>query len=178
MLWSSSLLTWGMEWEARPQTTTWNVTTLVSSFRDKYAVEFQFVDMRWGVRDKTTDDHMNTWQLVSYFRDKYAVEFQFVDMRWGVRTRPKLITWTYDHCILFQFRGVPVCGHEVGVQDEIKDDHMISWPLYPLSGTNTQWSSSLWTWGGGWGTRPQTTTWQQASVSRHIVTASHHTIKI
>ncbi len=34
--------------------------TTVSSFRDKYAVEFQFVDMRWGVRDETTDDHMTT----------------------------------------------------------------------------------------------------------------------
>jgi hypothetical protein len=34
--------------------------TTVSSFRDKYAVEFQFIDMRWGVRDETTDDNMNS----------------------------------------------------------------------------------------------------------------------
>ena len=29
-------------------------------YRDKYGVEFQLVDMRWGVRDETTDDHMTT----------------------------------------------------------------------------------------------------------------------
>jgi hypothetical protein len=34
--------------------------TTVSPFRNKYAVEFQFVDMRWGVRDETTDDLMNS----------------------------------------------------------------------------------------------------------------------
>jgi hypothetical protein len=34
--------------------------TTVFSFRDKYAVEFQFADMRWGVRDETTDDLMNS----------------------------------------------------------------------------------------------------------------------
>jgi hypothetical protein len=34
--------------------------TTVSSFRDKYAVEFQFVDMRWGVREETIDYHMNS----------------------------------------------------------------------------------------------------------------------
>jgi hypothetical protein len=32
----------------------------VFSFRDKYEVEFQFVDMRWWVRDEATDNHMNT----------------------------------------------------------------------------------------------------------------------
>jgi hypothetical protein len=29
-------------------------------YRDKYGVEFQLVDMRWGTRDETTDDHMTT----------------------------------------------------------------------------------------------------------------------
>ena len=29
-------------------------------FRDKYGIEFQVVDMRWGGRDEATDDHMTT----------------------------------------------------------------------------------------------------------------------
>ncbi|XP_060597437.1 NACHT and WD repeat domain-containing protein 2-like [Ruditapes philippinarum] len=33
---------------------------LKSSLREKYGLEFQVVDMRWGVRDEATDDHMTT----------------------------------------------------------------------------------------------------------------------
>ena len=29
-------------------------------FRDKYGIEFQVIDMRWGGRDESTDDHMTT----------------------------------------------------------------------------------------------------------------------
>ena len=29
-------------------------------YRDKYGLEFQVVDMRWGVRDEATDDHLTT----------------------------------------------------------------------------------------------------------------------
>ena len=29
-------------------------------FRDKYGIELQVVDMRWGGRDESTDDHMTT----------------------------------------------------------------------------------------------------------------------
>ena len=29
-------------------------------YRDKYGVEFQLVDMRWGVRDEMTNEHMTT----------------------------------------------------------------------------------------------------------------------
>ena len=28
--------------------------------RDRYGVEFQVVDMRWGVRDEMTNEHMTT----------------------------------------------------------------------------------------------------------------------
>ncbi len=160
-------------------------------------VEFQFVDMRWEVRDKTTDDQMITWPMLSYFWHRYPVEFQFVNTRWGVRdetidyhmnswplyplsginmrwssslwtwgggceTRTQMTTWTHDHFILFrdkfavEFQFVDM---RWGVRDETTDNHMNTWPLYPLSGTNMPWSSSLWTWGGGWGTRPQKTTW-------------------
>ncbi len=34
------------------------------------------------------------------------------------------------------------------------------------TGTSTEWSFNWWTWGGGWGTRPRTTTWQPLSASR------------
>jgi hypothetical protein len=46
--------------EGRDHRLSHELMTTVSSFRDKYAVEFQFVDMRWGVRDENTDDHMNS----------------------------------------------------------------------------------------------------------------------
>ncbi len=105
--------------------------------------------------------------LISFKKILSGINTQWSSSLWtwggGWETRPQTTTWTHPHWILFQgqiCRGVPVCGHEVGGEgQDHRRPHEYVTTLVSSLGINMQWSSSLWTWGGGWGTRPQTTTW-------------------
>ena len=49
--------------------------------REKHGLEYQVVDMRWGVRDEMTDEHMTTALCMNELRgcQKYSMGPNFID---------------------------------------------------------------------------------------------------
>ncbi|VDM45229.1 unnamed protein product [Toxocara canis] len=75
--------------------------------RETHGLDFQVVDMRWGVRDEATDDHMTTKLCINEIgncqRLSLGPNFVVVDMRWGVRDEA-----TDDHMT------TKLCINEIG----------------------------------------------------------------
>ncbi len=64
--------------------------------RERYGLEFQVVDMRWGVRDEATDDHMTTAFCLDEIRScrESSIGPSFVffgGQKYGYRPIPTLI---------------------------------------------------------------------------------------
>lgn len=70
--------------------------------KERHGLEFQVVDMRWGVRDEATDDHMTTQLCMNELRNCQRLSVgpnfvTFLGQKYGYRPIPTYIegqlTW-------------------------------------------------------------------------------------
>ena len=86
--------------------------------KDRYGIEFQMVDMRWGIRDESTDDHMTTSicleELEHCKRVSVGPSFFFLmGQKYGYRPLPNSVTADqFEHML----QGLESLNMEDGVK--------------------------------------------------------------
>ena len=86
--------------------------------KDRYGIEFQMVDMRWGIRDESTDDHMTTSicleELEHCKRVSVGPSFFFLmGQKYGYRPLPNTVTADqFEHML----QGLESLNMEDGVR--------------------------------------------------------------
>lgn len=87
-------------------------------FRDKYGIEFQVVDMRWGGRDEATDDHMTTTICLEELDNTKRISvgpsfFLLIGQKYGYRPLPNTVHGDqFEHML----QGLESLNMEEGVK--------------------------------------------------------------
>ena len=113
----------------------------IFSSRDKYGIEFQPIDMRWGVRDESTDDHMTTNISLEELENCQSVSvgpsfFFLMGQKYGYRPLPTSVPADQFECLV---QGLQSLNIEEGVRLlrkwYVKDQNCIpaSYILQPIS---------------------------------------------
>lgn len=92
---------------------------LKSNLREKYGLEFQVVDMRWGVRDEATDDHMTTMLCMQEIDNCQRLSIGpnfvvFLGQKYGYRPLP-------THIDAAEFSMIRECTKNERVELELLD---------------------------------------------------------
>ena len=89
----------------------------IFSSRDKYGIEFQPIDMRWGVRDESTDDHMTTNISLEELENCQNVSvgpsfFFLMGQKYGYRPLPTSVPGDQFECLLQAEQCSTLIGRE------------------------------------------------------------------
>ncbi|XP_069111532.1 NACHT and WD repeat domain-containing protein 2-like [Argopecten irradians] len=115
--------------------------------RERYGLEFQVVDMRWGVRDEATDDHMTTQLCMQEIDNCQRLSIGpnfvvFLGQKYGYRPLPTFIVATEFEMIRECVKSVK---DEIEVLDKwyMKDENTVPavYVLQPISSILTNFNN-------------------------------------
>ncbi|CAH1790955.1 unnamed protein product [Owenia fusiformis] len=109
---------------------------LKSYCRDKYGLEFQVVDMRWGVRDEAQDDHMTSGLCIKEIKNCQDISMgphfvMLIGQKYGYRPFPPKIDAVEFETLLASLHTTE--GTDTSLLEEwfVRDDNIVP-PVYNL----------------------------------------------